>query len=98
MKIDNKIYVPAVINNINIKNNKLYINTTNSSIIPSRIDEYIAKFYYFNDQTFELIDTDDQINLYINIDINYNKNIILSKNIIKGDIILIEDTDKFGVV
>jgi len=98
MKIDNKIYIPALINDINIKNNKLYINTTNSNIIPSRVDEYVAKFYYFKDQTFDLIDADDQMKLYINIDKNYNKKIIVSKNIIKGDIILIEDTDKFGVV
>ena len=49
MQINNTVYIPILINDINIKNNKLYDNIYNSSILPNRVDEYVAKFYYLSD-------------------------------------------------
>jgi hypothetical protein len=98
MQINNTVYIPILINNINIKNNKFYANTYNSSFLPNRVDEYIAKFYYLNDKEFDLIDTKDHLSINIKVDINYPKQLIVSKNIKNGDIILVEDSDKFGGV
>lgn len=98
MQINNTVYIPILINDINIKNNKLYANIYNSSILPNRVDEYIAKFYYLSDKEYDLIDTKDHIKLNIKIDTNYKKRIIVSNEVKKGDIILIEDNDKFGGV
>ena len=98
MKINNTVYIPILINDINLKNNKFYANIQNSSFLPNRVDEYVAKFYYLNDKEFDLIDTKDHLSINIKIDTNYPKQIIVSKNIKKGDIILVEDNDKFGGV
>ena len=95
MKINKTVYIPILINDINIKNNKLYAHISNSSMLPNRVDEYIAKFYYLNETEYDLIDITDHVKLNIKIDKNYKKNIIVSKEIKIGDIILIEDTNKF---
>jgi hypothetical protein len=98
MQINNTVYIPILINDINIKNNKFYASTHNSSFLPNRIDEYVAKFYYINDKEFDLIDIKDHLKLNIKIDTNYKKKIIVSNDIKIGDIILVEDSDKFGGV
>lgn len=98
MKVNNTVYIPILINNINIKNNKFYANTQNTLFLPNRVDEYIAKFYYLNDKEFDLIDVKDYLKINIKIDTNYPKQLIVSKNIKNGDIILIEDNDKFSGV
>jgi hypothetical protein len=98
MKINNTVYIPILINDINIKNNKFYADTYNSSFLPNRIDEYIAKFYYLSDKEYDLIDTKDHLKLNIKIDTNYKKKIIVSNEIKIGDIVLVEDNNKFGGV
>jgi len=97
MKIDNTIYIPLKINKLNYNNNILCANVHNSMLIPNNFDNYISKFFYLNENNFDLVPIEDNIKLKINIE-NYYKNILISKEIKHGDIILIEDNDKNLVI
>jgi hypothetical protein len=88
LKYDNKVYVPLIVNKIDYK----IINIKNQShtYIPNTIKNYKSKFIYINNDFYDLIDERDL--KFFKID---NKTFNLDKEIKRGDIILLEDAEKF---
>jgi len=95
MKIENKIYIPLIINNIYNYKNKINIKINPTLYIPNSINNYLTKFVYFDPKSYDLVREDELIKIKLVFE-NNKKNILLPNNIEVGDIILVEDTDKFN--
>ena len=95
MKIENKIYVPLIINKIYNHNNKINIIINNTMYIPNSINNYSTKFIYFNEKSYDLVMKNELIKIKLLFE-NSKKNILLPNNISVNDVILVEDTDKFN--
>lgn len=95
MKIENKIYVPLIINKIYNHNNKINIIINTTMYIPNSINNYLTKFVYFDEKSYDLVMKDELIKIKLVFE-NSKKNILLPNNISVNDVILVEDTDKFN--
>jgi hypothetical protein len=95
MKIEKKIFVPLTINKISNYNNKINIDINSTMYIPNSINNYLTKFVYFDPKFYDLVMIDDLIKVKLLYE-NSKKNISLPNNISVGDIILVEDNDKFN--
>jgi hypothetical protein len=97
MKIENKIFIPVVVKNINMINNIKYIDTYQSCFLPLWAHKFTPKFYYKNEKFFDIVQDEDIILTNIKLDSIYRK-IKLVEYIKEGDILLIEDKDRIGVI
>ena len=97
MKIENNIFIPVVVKNINMINNIKYIDTYQSSFLPLWAHKFTPKFYYKNESFFDIVQDEDIILTNIKLDSIYRK-IKLVEYIKEGDILLIEDKDRIGVI
>ena len=95
MKIEKKIFVPLTINKISNYNNKINIDINPTMYVPYSINNYLTKFVYFDPKFYDLVMIDDLIKVKLLYE-NSKKNISLPNNISVGDIILVEDNDKFN--
>jgi hypothetical protein len=87
LKYDNRVYVPLVIKKIDYP--IIHLKNQTSSYIPNSLENYRSKFIYIHNDYYDLID--ERETKIFKID---NKFLKLDKKITKGDIILLEDTDK----
>jgi len=95
MKIEKRIFVPLTISKISNYNNKINISINSTMYIPNSINNYLTKFVYFDPKFYDLVMIDDLIKVKLLYE-NSKKNISLPNNISVGDIILVEDNDKFN--
>jgi len=97
MKIENNIFIPVVVKNINKINNIRYIDTYQSCPLPLWAHKFKPKYYYKNEHYFDIVQDEDIILTNIKLDSMYRK-IKIVKYIKEGDILLIEDKDRTGVI
>jgi hypothetical protein len=97
MKIENNIFIPVVVKNIKKINNIKYIDTYQSCSLPLWAHKFKPRYYYKNEDFFDIVQDEDIILTNIKLDSMYRK-IKIVKYIKEGDILLIEDKDRTGVI
>lgn len=97
MKIENNIFIPVVVKNISQINNIKYIDTYQSCSLPLWAHKFKPKFYYKDEKYFDIVQDEDITLTNIKLDSMYRQ-IKLVKYIKEGDILLIEDKDRIGVI
>lgn len=97
IKVQHNIYIPILIKDIKPINNLYHIDTQHSIGLPLFANKFEPKYFYKNEKYYDIIQKEDMKKYLINFD-NIYMPIILTNYIKKGDIILIEDNDKVGVI